>query len=184
MGVRTIFAGAAAAMTLAACQSFPSDMSVADYCANADNAGEAVCKLNVEIDGQKTALADTNLRLSDARAVADSATTAAEEAKAAAARAQATADQALSRANAALDDDLVCETRTIQQTNIGSCAEGYKLMSCTQTRYTYRAGGPSILREINDKQCRFHDRVLEMQVRCCAAANLTAVSDMGSTATN
>ena len=30
--------------------------------------------------------------------------------------------------------------------------------------------GPSIMREINDEQCRFHDQVLEIQVRCCAIA--------------
>jgi hypothetical protein len=51
------------------------------------------------------------------------------------------------------------------------CREGFTLTSCQQTRYTYRAGGPSILREINDQQCRFHDRVLEMQVRCCGTAS-------------
>jgi len=75
-------------------------------------------------------------------------------------------------ANAALAsiDDLYCETQTIQQTNIGSCPVGLKLMSCTQTRYTFRAGGPSILREINDETCRFHDRVLEMKVRCCTVS--------------
>ena len=28
----------------------------------------------------------------------------------------------------------------------------------------------SILREINDEQCRFNSRVLEMQVRCCAVS--------------
>ena len=27
------------------------------------------------------------------------------------------------------------------------------------------------MREINDQQCRFNTKVLEMQVRCCAAAS-------------
>jgi hypothetical protein len=36
-----------------------------------------------------------------------------------------------------------------------------------QTRYTTSAGGLAILRSINDTECRFNTRVLEMQVRCC-----------------
>ncbi|MEZ5947040.1 MAG: hypothetical protein R3C04_09375 [Hyphomonas sp.] len=73
---------------------------------------------------------------------------------------------------ASRDDSVVCETRTIQQSNVGTCRPGYTVTSCTQTRFTYRAGGPSILREINDQQCRFQDKVLEMQVRCCANASM------------
>ncbi len=170
MGVRTIFAGICLTTTLAACQTLGSNTTVAEHCANPDNANQAVCQLNVEINGQQTALADTDLRLSEARAVADSATESANEALNAAQRAQATADDAMARADAALADDLYCETRTVQQSKIGTCAPGFKVMSCAQTRYTYRAGGPSIMREINDEQCRFHDRILEMQVRCCASA--------------
>ena len=64
-----------------------------------------------------------------------------------------------------------------QKTDVGSCEPGYTLMSCTQTRYTTARGGLSILREINDEQCRFNTRVLEMQVRCCATANSAAVQN-------
>jgi hypothetical protein len=151
------------AMALAGCQNLiPQDMSVADYCANPDKAQEDVCRLKVEIDGQSTALSETDMRLSDARGVADSAASAA-------ATAQATADAAMQRANEAMakTDEMVCETRTVQKTDTGTCRPGYTLTSCAQTRYTTRAGGLSFLREINDEKCRFNERVLEMQVRCC-----------------
>ena len=62
---------------------------------------------------------------------------------------------------------LHCETRTIQRQKSGACSPGYKLISCTQTRYTYRAGAPSIMRAIDDNECRFQNQVLEMQLRCC-----------------
>ena len=83
------------------------------------------------------------------------------------------ADEAKATAEAALakTDEMVCETRTVQKSDTGTCRPGYTLTSCTQTRYTTRAGGLSFLREINDAQCRFNDRVLEMQVRCCNTAS-------------
>ncbi|MEM6627294.1 MAG: hypothetical protein AAF719_11380 [Pseudomonadota bacterium] len=166
MRIGTMIASLGCALALAGCQSFPSNTTVAEYCADPDNAQEAVCQLNVEIDGQKTALADTNMRLSQARAMADSAQAAADDAAAKADAAMARADSAMLR-----EDQLYCETRTIQKTDTGSCDAGYKLMSCTQTRYTHRAGGLSFLREINDQECRFNSRVLEMQVRCCMAGS-------------
>jgi hypothetical protein len=148
-----------ALLSVSACLNVPKDMTVAEYCANPKKANENVCRLKVEIDGTSTALADTNMRLADAIKLT--------------ANAQSTADEALSKANSALakDNSMVCETRTVQKSSTGSCREGMTLTSCTQTRYTYRAGGPSILREINDQQCRFNDRVLEMQVRCCGTAS-------------
>lgn len=155
---------ALALLILPACATMQRGQTVAEYCADPRRAGEAVCQLRVEIDGQSTALADTNMRLSDAQALASSANEAAM-------RAQASADAAMQRADAAMEDPLVCETRTLQRTNTGTCREGYTLTSCNQTRFTYAAGGPSILREINDQQCRFNDRVLEMQVRCCGLAS-------------
>ncbi|MEL7128885.1 MAG: hypothetical protein AAGK23_05005 [Pseudomonadota bacterium] len=166
MRISTFLAGIGLAATLAACETGLGDQTVAQYCANAENAQEGVCQLNVEIDGTRTALAETDLKLSEARSIADGAA-------AAAASAQSTANAAMTRADAALNavDDLYCETKTIQQTNIGSCPANFTLMSCAQTRYTYRAGGPSILREIDDEKCRFHDRVLEMRVRCCTVAS-------------
>ena len=155
-----------AALSVTACMNIPNEMTVAEYCANPKKANENVCRLKVEIDGQSTALADTNMRLSDAFKLTADAQATADSAKADAAAAMARAEEAMAKT-----DPMVCETRTLQKTNIGTCREGYTLTSCTQTRYTYRAGGPSILREINDEQCRFHDRVLEMQVRCCGTAS-------------
>lgn len=156
----------AALCVTAACTSIPNDMTVAQYCANPDKATENVCRLKVEIDGQSTALADTNMRLSDALSLTATAQSTADQARADAAAAMARAEEAMAK-----EDQMLCETRTIQKSNIGTCREGYTLTSCTQTRFTYRAGGPSILREINDQQCRFQDRVLEMQVRCCGMAS-------------
>ncbi|MGH1422486.1 MAG: hypothetical protein ACRBEQ_11770 [Hyphomonas sp.] len=169
MGVGKILLGAGLAISLAGCMTIPNDMTVADYCANPKKANENVCRLKVEIDGTTTALADTNMRLSDAQKMANGAMIAAADAQASADAAQASANAAMARANDAFSkrDDIVCETRTVQKTDTGTCRPGYTLTSCQQTRFTYRSGGPSILREINDDVCRFNDRVLEMQVRCC-----------------
>jgi len=161
-----LFAAVALAAVVAACQGIPKEQTVAQYCAVPDHQDEGVCKLKVEIDGQSVALADTDMRLSEARNVADGAATAAAEAKELAAAAMARAEEAANKT-----DEVVCETRTIQNSAIGTCRPGFTLTSCTQTRYTYRAGGMSIMREINDQQCRFNSKVLEMQVRCCAAAS-------------
>lgn len=171
MGNGKILAGVAlSTMMLAGCQMIPAEQTVAQYCADPDKATEAVCKLKLEIDGNTTALADTDMRLSQARAMADNATEAAARAQASADAARAQADAALAMAEEANNKEVQCETRTIQNSDTGSCRPGYALTSCTQTRYTYRAGGMSILREINDEQCRFNSRVLEMQVRCCAVS--------------
>jgi len=167
-----LMAGLGAAVFLGACAGgVPKDMSVADYCANPDNIYENVCRVKVEIDGNTKALADTNMSLQNARNIADAALSAAGQAQGTADRALQQANTAMQQANQSMlrEDQLYCETQKIQKTNIGSCSPGYTLMSCTQTRFTYRAGGMSILREIDDKQCRFNDRVLEMQVRCCKA---------------
>ncbi len=174
MGNGKFLAGAVAAAMLAGCQLIPAEQTVAEYCANPDKANEAVCKLKVEIDGNSTALADTNMRLSEARSMADSATSAAAAAQASADAAQASADAAMARADEAFAKEVQCETRTIQNTDTGTCRPGYALTSCTQTRYTTRAGGLSFLREINDEKCRFNSRVLEMQVRCCAVSGSVA----------
>ena len=166
MAYLKLFAGAAALVLVSGCQMIPSDQSIAEYCSTPDHSDEGVCRLKVEIDGNTTAIADTDMRVSEARALAASATEAA-------AAAQSSADAAMARANEAMSrkEEVVCETRTIRQTDTGTCRPGYALTSCTQTRYTTRAGGLSFLREINDEKCRFNSRVLEMQVRCCAAGS-------------
>jgi hypothetical protein len=152
-------------------------MSVAQYCGDAKNANKDVCKVNVEIDGQKKALAQTNMTLSEARAVADDAMRRANAAQTTADAAQSTANQALQQAA------LNCETKTINRQKNGACSPGYKLLSCTQTRYTFRAGAPSILRKISDEGCTFNDKVLEMQVRCCAMGNVPTTTEASVTTT-
>lgn len=159
---------AAALALLAGCQMMPRGQTVADHCANPRHAGEAVCQLNVEIDGNRTAIASLDMRLQDAEALARQALDKADYAQRTANSALVRADDAMSRANSALAaSNMACETRVLQKTDTGSCQPGWTLMSCTQTRYTHAAGGLSILREIDDRQCRFNTRVLEMQARCC-----------------
>ena len=159
------------AMAAAGCQQIPKDQTVAEYCADANNGNKDVCKINVEIDGQRRALAQTNMTLSEARAVADDALRRANAA-------QASADQA----NAAVQKAaLNCETKTIQRQKTGACSPGYKLLSCTQTRYTFNAGAPSIMREISDDGCRFQSQVLEMQVRCCAVGDVPTTTEASVT---
>ena len=168
----TVLIGGALALTLGGCMSIPKSMSVAEYCANPKKATENVCRLKVEIDGTSTALAQTNLSLSQARILATKALGAAAAAQSSADRAQSTANSALSLAHSAMlkEENLFCQTRTVQKSAIGTCEPGYTVMGCTQTRYTHRAGGLSFLREVNNHQCRFNSPVLEMQVRCCTTA--------------
>lgn len=168
----------AVSLGLAGCQLMPRT-TVADHCAIASNAGTHLCQLEMDIEGTRTALAETDMSLVQAQTLADEALEAAAEAQRSADLAQSTADEAMRRANSAIaEDELFCETRTIQKTDTGTCAEGFTLMSCTQTRYTHAAGRLSFIREIDNEQCRFAHRVLEMQVRCCAAANRTPISTM------
>ena len=110
------------------------------------------------------------MSLRDARQMADSAMMAANSAQDSANAAQSRADEAFSLATHLSEKDLDCKTTTVQKSNIGTCEPGYTVMGCVQTRYTHRAGGLSFLRELNNEQCRFNSRVLEMQVRCCRAA--------------
>lgn len=170
MRMKSILASSMLAVTLAGCATvLPSDMTVAEFCANPDNSAEDVCRLKVEIDGNATELAATNMSLRDARQMADSAMTAANSAQASANAAQSRADEAYSLATHLSEKDLDCKTTTVQQSNVGTCEPGYTVMGCVQTRYTHRAGGLSFLRELTNEQCRFNSQVLEMQVRCCRA---------------
>ena len=153
---------------LAACETPAERISVAEYCADIGNAEDNICEMKFELDGQSRRLSDTELTVSSARRLAQTA--------------MGRADSAMARAEAvernllANKDELSCKTVIFNQSKTGSCDAGYKLTSCHQTRFTHRAGGLSILREINDQQCRFHDRVLEMQLRCCevGAGELTS----------
>jgi hypothetical protein len=165
MNFKMIAAAAAMAIAATACQAIPEDMTVAQYCAQPDKTNTDICKINVEIDGTRQSLAKTDMSLSQARTIADNALARANGA-------QTSADAAMARADAAhsaiaTQAAFNCTTKTVQKAKAGSCGEGYKVQSCVQTRFTYRAGAPSILREISDEGCRFNDQVLEMQIRCC-----------------
>lgn len=138
---------------------------IASYCADSETSADPLCELRVDVQGQSTALSDMDISLEAARAVADSAMTAAEAA-------DAKADEAMTMASQiSLKDQLSCTTRTLNKTDTGTCQAGETLMSCTQTRYTTRAGGLSFLREIDDEKCRYNSRVLEIQARCCTLAD-------------
>lgn len=155
------------AFALAGCATGLSDgMTVADYCANPDRTNEAVCRLKVDVDGNSTAISDTQMSLTEARALSDSALTAANEAKSMAAEALQVAGE----------QNLTCKTVTINNSDTGTCEPGYIVMGCTQTRYTTRAGGLSFLRDVNNESCRFNARVLEMDVRCCTSASVGEAS--------
>ncbi len=173
MRITPIISSCFIAFGLAGCMSIPSDMSVAEYCANPDKASENVCRLKVEIDGNSTALSQTNMSLEEARMIAVNALRVGENANIRAGKAQTRADKAYALAQAAMlkEEDLVCKTEIVQKSAIGSCSPGYTVMGCAQTRYTHRAGGLSFLREVNNSQCRFNSEVLEMHVRCCKAAS-------------
>lgn len=150
MRVLSLAALAGLAIVASACQSIPRDQTLGQYCADPRRQFEDVCKINVEIAGTRTQLAATDVRVSEARAIAEQARTAAEAAN-------------------AREDRMYCETRTLRNTAVGSCSPGYAVMSCTQTRFTTRSGGPSIMRAIDETNCRFNSPVLEMKVRCCMA---------------
>ena len=99
MNFKFLAAAAVAAVGLAAtaCQQIPEDQTVVQYCSNPDNVNKDVCKVNVEIDGQKRALSETNMSLSQARQIADSALSRANSAQASAAK-RWVIDSAVSRA--------------------------------------------------------------------------------------
>jgi hypothetical protein len=135
-----LVAVAGLAVFAASCASRTDDQTIAEYCSDPDRAEYDLCKQHRDVEVVRGR---------------------AEEAVGAAARAQATADQAMTR-------DVSCTTHTVRRSQTGSCNDpGYQLTSCVQTRYTSSAGGLAVLRQINDTECRFNTRVLEMQVRCC-----------------
>lgn len=141
MRIAALFAVAALAFLATACANRTGDQSIADWCAaDAGRANTDICKQHADTE-------TLGGRIANVLGIAN--------------RAQSTADQAMAR-------NMVCVTRTLNRTQTGTCDPGYTLTGCTQTRYTTGAGGLSILRLINDTQCRFNTRVLEVQVRCCA----------------
>lgn len=145
MRIGPLFAAVALAMLAGGCISRTGDMTIAQWCAQDDSRHNTdICKQHRDTEEVRTTLGQ---RIAETLGVAQ--------------RAQATADQAMSR-------EIVCVTRTLNRTRTGSCDPGYSLASCTQTRYTHRAGGMGILRAVNNSECRYNSQVLEVQVRCCA----------------
>ena len=88
MNFRIVASAMVLAVAAAGCQQIPDQMSLAEYCANPDNLNKDVCKINVEIDGQKRALAETNMSVGQARQVAENALQRANAAQASADAAQ------------------------------------------------------------------------------------------------
>ena len=150
----------AAALGLAAlapaCANRSGDQTSAEYCADPNRAQEDVCEVHAEMRASDIGLGE---RIGQALGLATDARDRAD-------RAQSTADNALAMTSAT---ELTCVTRTLRNQQMGTCDPGYTLTACTQTRYSTRAGGMSILREVTDERCRFNTQVLEMQVRCCYA---------------
>lgn len=144
MRIASILAAGALALLATACANRTGDQTIAQYCSVENRADQDICKQHRDTEEVRTSLGS---RIAEVFGVAN--------------RAQATADQAMTR-------NISCVTRTMNRTQTGSCDPGYTLTGCTQTRYTTRAGGMAILRSINDTECRYNSRVLEVQVRCCA----------------
>lgn len=144
------------AFGLTGCASRSGDQTIAAYCAKPSRAGFDICKVNSDLQSTQSEVARNRTDINATRQIADSAV-------ASAASAQQTAQQALSK----VSEGLNCTTRTLRRAQVGSCDAGYVLTSCTQSRYTTSSGGPTVVRDIDDKQCRFATRVLEMKVRCC-----------------
>src|ERR1700755_1288452 len=123
MKLTMMVAVSAVAMALGACQSIPKEQTLAQYCGDVKHADKDVCKVNVEIDGQKTALASTNMSLSQARAIADKALAQANTAQQTALQAQQTAQTVMDAQKAG---SFNCETKTIRRNSTGSDSPGHQ----------------------------------------------------------
>ena len=145
MRIASILAATVLALLAAGCANRTGDMTIAEWCAaDSGRANTDICKQHADTQEVRTTLGQ---RIAEVFGVAN--------------RAQSTADQAMAR-------EITCVTRTLNRTRTGTCDPGYTLTGCTQTRYTTGAGGMAIMRSVNDTECRFNGRVLEVQVRCCA----------------
>jgi hypothetical protein len=147
--IRTMFFIAMAAVATVGCNHMLQGKPLAEYCSNPHNQDTDLCSVNTEI-------ASTNAKL----AVTDK-----------------TANDALSLATTANGKNVVCQTVTLRHAKSASCAAGYTLMGCTQTHYTKRAGAMSIIRSVNDQQCTFAAKVLEVQARCCMVGTPTQTAE-------
>jgi hypothetical protein len=141
MRIVSIIAACALGLLAAGCADRTGNMTIADWCAqDASRANTDICKQHHDTESLGS-------RISDVLGLTH--------------HAQETADQAMAR-------NVQCVTRTLRRVQDGACDPGYTLTSCTQTHYGRSAGGLAIMRSINDTQCHYNQRVLEVQVRCCA----------------
>lgn len=139
-----------------ACASRSGDQTIAAYCADPKRSDHDLCKVHADVEATRGDVRRNRADLDVTREVAD--------------RADRNSTEALRLAGEA-KDNLTCVTRTLRRTDVGACEPGFVLTSCSQSRYTTRSGGPTVLRDINDEQCRFATRVLEIKVRCCHVGN-------------
>lgn len=160
MRIASFLAVVALGFVLAGCANRTGDMTIAQWCAeDPGRADTDICKQHADTEEVRSSLGS---RIAEVFGVAN--------------RAQSTADQAMAR-------NVQCVTRTLNRVRTGTCDPGYTLTSCTQTRYTTRAGGMAILRGVNDTECRYNSQVLEVQVRCCAMGpNLPPATQVRDTA--
>jgi hypothetical protein len=157
----TLFA-AIAALSVTGCNHALKNTQLSEYCSNEKNADTDLCALNGEFAKDRQAIAAAQSTANDA--------------KSAAAAAQSTANEANAK-------QVNCTTTTLNRVNAGSCGAGYTLVGCTQTRYTKRAGGMAILRNVTNEACTYNSRVLEVQVRCCQVGAPMPVSATAPAAT-
>lgn len=155
MRLLRIAAAAALALGLAACASRSGDETIAVYCSDPGRANQDLCKVHAEVEATRGDVRRNADAIAETRTIANQALNAAGEARLA-------ADAAYSR-----QDGLHCVTRTVRRAQVGSCEAGYTLVGCSQSRYTTRSGGPTVIRNVDDTSCRFATRVLEMKLRCC-----------------
>ena len=145
MRIASIIAACALGLLAAGCANRTGNQTIAEWCAaDASRASTDICKQHADTEGVRTTLGG---RIAEMFGLAH--------------HAQDTADQAMAR-------NVVCVTRTMRRVNAGTCDPGYTLTSCTPTQYGTRARGMAIMRTINDSECHYNTRVLEVQVRCCA----------------
>ena len=151
MKARTLLFVLFAAVATACATGHTGDKSVAEYCADPKKANTDTCKVQAGVAANATKITAV----------------------------EAKADAAMTAANAAnaRQDGVFCETRTVRYAKSGACSQGYTLMGCTQSRYWKRAGGVSIMREIDDKECTYATKVLELKVRCCMVGAQAAAKE-------
>jgi hypothetical protein len=156
MRLLLVLAALTATLGAGACANRSGDQTIAAYCADPGRQNQDLCKVHRDVESTRADVRRNRDDIDSVRQVAD--------------RADRTAGEALGLAQQAnaRGQNLSCLTRTLRRTDTGSCENGYVLTSCAQSRYTARAGAPTVLRDIDDTQCRFATRVLEMKVRCCA----------------